>query len=113
MPDTVASAAAAVPLFGFVAILLLVELVILGAWRAGTGGGLTMRQLVPMLGAGFALAVAAVLSHLELPPAATGMALLAALAAHLADLASRWRPSGRPFGSRSAAPVHNAREDCH
>jgi hypothetical protein len=72
--------------------LIAVEGVVLVLWRALTGGGLTVAEIVANLSSGAALLLAlrmAISGGLS----ASVLALLSvALIAHVADLASRWEP---------------------
>jgi hypothetical protein len=75
--------------------LTLIEAVALVAWHRRTGGGVAPGDFLGNLLSGVCLLVAL---RLGLAGAWWGwiaLALLAALAAHLTDLASRWRSSRR------------------
>lgn len=69
----------------------LVEFVLLSVHNRVTGRGLSPRRLAPMLGAGVGLAWAALAASNGGAPWQIAAALVLALAAHLVDLAVRWR----------------------
>lgn len=75
-------------------VLLALEAVALLAYRRRRGGGIPAAVLVPNLlaGAGLVLALRTALTGAHW--AWTALALLAALAAHLANLAALWRRPG-------------------
>jgi hypothetical protein len=88
--------------------LVAVEGVVLVLWRALTGGGLAVVQILANLSSGAALLLAL---HMAITGASSTsvLALLSvALVAHVADLASRWELGRRVFPTR-APPSHHSR----
>jgi hypothetical protein len=77
--------------FLLVAAVQLLELAALALHHRLTGRGLALRRLLPMLGAGVGLALAASAGVTGLAPWTVAAALLLSLAAHLVDLRARWR----------------------
>ena len=77
-----------VPIMGaFVAL----EIVVLLAWRARTGGGIAALPLLANIGAGGSLMLALHASLTAAGTTAIAAWLLSALGFHVADLALRWR----------------------
>lgn len=77
--------------FLLVAAVQLLELLALALHHRLTGRGLPLRRLLPMLGAGLGLALAALWSRTGAAPALVAAALLLALLAHVTDLTVRLR----------------------
>jgi len=71
--------------------LVFVEALVLFTFRYLTGRGVALRSLVPNLLAGVFLLLALRSALLEAPWSSTAVWLAAALVAHVADLATRWR----------------------
>lgn len=72
-------------------VLVIVEGAALVAIRLRTGNGIPPGRLVANLAAGFALMLALRLALGGAPAALLALCLLAALVAHIADLAQGWR----------------------
>jgi hypothetical protein len=68
-----------------------IEAVVLLVWRKRTGGGIAPGPLVASLLAGFFLLLALRSALTGAPWSMAALWLVAALVAHLADLAGRWK----------------------
>jgi len=71
--------------------LMLVEGLLLGVFHRATGRGIAPLDLAPNLAAGALLLLALRAALVDASPLAPAPWLAAALLAHLADLARRWR----------------------
>lgn len=87
-----------------VVALMLVEAVVLLWWRHRTGGGLPASGVLCVLASGIFLMLAVRAALVDRDTNAVAVWLLAALAAHVADLVVRWQRPSRGRAPRAAAP---------
>lgn len=86
---------AAGTLLEWVIALMLLEAVVLLAWRRRTGGGLPVGAVLCVLASGIFLMLAVRAALVSAGVATVAVWLLAALAAHVADIALRWQRPNR------------------
>lgn len=91
-------------LLEWVVALMLVEAAVLLWWRRRTGGGLPASGVLCVLASGIFLMLAVRAALTEAGIGAVALWLLAALAAHVADLVARWQRPSRGRAPRAATP---------
>lgn len=91
-------------LLDVVVALMVVEAGVLLWWRARTGGGLPASGVLCVLASGICLMLAVRAALTGAGTATVALWLLAALAAHVADLAVRWQRPSRGRGPSATAP---------
>jgi hypothetical protein len=100
MPEVLSQLFASGRIVDLILLLLVAETAALAVWRQRTGGGIATLDIVMnnLAGAGLLLALRAALTGG--PWTAIAPWLLAALGAHLADVARRWQSAGALERSR-------------
>jgi hypothetical protein len=91
-------------LLEWVVVLMLIEGTVLLWWRRRTGGGLPASGVLCLLASGIFLMLAVRAALLDAGTEAVAVWLLAAFAAHIADLVVRWQRPSRGRAPRAAPP---------
>jgi hypothetical protein len=95
---------AAGTLLEWIVVLMLVEAVLLLAWRARTGGGVPAAGVLCVLASGIFLMLAVRAALTSAGIASVAGWLLAALVAHVTDVLSRWQRPSRGRAALGAGP---------
>ena len=95
-------------LLEWIIALMLVEAAALLWWRRRTGGGLPAAGVLCVLASGIFLMLAVRAALTEAGIAVVALWLLAALAAHVADLVARWQRPSRGREPHGATPPGRA-----
>jgi hypothetical protein len=90
--------------------LVAVEAVVLVVWRARTGGGLPVTETLANLSSGAALLLALRMAVTDSLSAYIPTVLLAALVAHVVDLACRWEASRNVSNPRKISRAQLVKE---
>jgi hypothetical protein len=94
---------AAGTLLEWIVALMLVEAVVLLAWRARTGGGVPAAGVLCVLASGICLMLAVRAALTSAGSASVAGWLLAALVAHVTDVLVRWQRPSRGRAAQGAA----------